>query len=93
MSTHARFAAWRTVAALVCAAICAPSNAQSSIDTSNLAGVPLTKAVRSMRDIRYSHIVGQRYDYSCGSAALATLSAAKALADAHPQQRAPAGCR
>ncbi|MGN6086839.1 C39 family peptidase [Trinickia sp.] len=73
MSAHARFAAWRTVAALVCAAICAPSNAQSTIDTSNLAGVPLTKTVRSMRDIRYGHIVGQRYDYSCGSAALATL--------------------
>jgi hypothetical protein len=26
-----------------------------------------------MRDIRYGHIVSQRYDYSCGSAALATL--------------------
>jgi len=73
MSRHARFAAWRHIGALACAAICAPANAQSTIDTSNLAGVPLTKTVHSMRDIRYSHIVGQRYDYSCGSAALATL--------------------
>ena len=73
MSQRTRSAAWRTIAALGCAAICAQSNAQSVIDTSNLAGVPLTKTVRSMRDIRYGHIVGQRYDYSCGSAALATL--------------------
>jgi predicted double-glycine peptidase len=53
--------------------MCAPSNAQSTIDTSTLAGVPLMKTVRSMRDIRYSHIVAQQYDFSCGSAALATL--------------------
>jgi hypothetical protein len=26
-----------------------------------------------MRDIRYSHIVSQQFDYSCGAAALATL--------------------
>jgi predicted double-glycine peptidase len=47
--------------------------AQSTIDTSRLAGVPLTKTVRSMRDIRYSHIVNQQFDFSCGAAALATL--------------------
>ena len=73
MLEPARYAAWPTLVALVCAAICVPSNAQSTIDTSNLAGVPFTKTVRSMRDIRYSHIVSQHYDYSCGSAALATL--------------------
>lgn len=49
------------------------SYAQSSIDTSRLAGVPLTKTVRSMKDIRYSHIVNQQFDFSCGAAALATL--------------------
>ncbi|RKP52009.1 C39 family peptidase [Trinickia fusca] len=65
--------AWRLVATLACVAICAPSNAQSTVDTSTLAGVPLHKTVRSMRDIRYGHIVSQQYDYSCGSAALATL--------------------
>ncbi|MBB5470698.1 hypothetical protein HDG32_006850 [Paraburkholderia sp. CI2] len=47
--------------------------AQSSIDTSTFAGVPLTKTVRSMKDLRYNHIVNQQFDYSCGAAALATL--------------------
>lgn len=51
----------------------AATHAQSTIDTSTLAGVPLHKTVRSMRDIRYSHIVNQQFDYSCGAAALATL--------------------
>jgi predicted double-glycine peptidase len=47
--------------------------AQSSIDTSTLVGVPLTKTIRSMKDIRYAHVVSQQFDYSCGAAALATL--------------------
>jgi uncharacterized protein len=47
--------------------------AQSSIDTSTFAGVPLTKTVRSMKDLRYNHIVSQQFDFSCGAAALATL--------------------
>ena len=33
----------------------------------------MNKEVRSLRDIRQEHIVTQRFDYSCGSAALATL--------------------
>ncbi|MFM0072375.1 C39 family peptidase [Paraburkholderia sediminicola] len=37
------------------------------------AGVPFDVNVRSIHEIRYNHIVSQRYDYSCGSAALATL--------------------
>jgi uncharacterized protein len=53
--------------------MCGASHAQSTIDTTNLAGVPFTKTVRSMRDIRYSHIVSQQFDFSCGAAALATL--------------------
>jgi predicted double-glycine peptidase len=73
MSGHPRLAAWRATFVLACVAICARSNAQSTIDTSTLAGVPVTKTVRSMREIRYSHVVSQQFDYSCGSAALATL--------------------
>ena len=73
MPGYDRFSACRLAAALLCVAICGASNAQSTIDTSTLTGVPLMKTVRSMRDIRYSHIVNQQYDYSCGAAALATL--------------------
>ncbi|WP_206999536.1 C39 family peptidase [Trinickia mobilis] len=68
-----RFSAWRLTVTLACCTMCAASHAQSTIDTTNLAGVPFTKSVRSMREIRYSHIVSQQFDYSCGAAALATL--------------------
>jgi uncharacterized protein len=64
---------WLAVALAGCALCMDQSYAQSSIDTSRLVGVPLTKPIRSMKDIRYSHIVSQQFDYSCGAAALATL--------------------
>jgi predicted double-glycine peptidase len=60
-------------AALAICLLCAPSHAQSTIDTTNLVGVPLKKHIRSMKDIRYTSIVSQQFDYSCGAAALATL--------------------
>ncbi len=74
MSGFKGFPALRFAVALASCTLCAgPSYAQASIDTSTLAGVPLKKTVRSMKDIRYSHIVNQQFDYSCGAAALATL--------------------
>jgi uncharacterized protein len=54
-------------------AICAAAFAQASIDAFTLTGVPLTKTVQSMRDLRYRDIVNQKFDFSCGSAALSTL--------------------
>lgn len=54
-------------------ALCVAAFAQASIDAFTLTGVPLTKTVRSMRDLRYRDIVNQKFDFSCGSAALATL--------------------
>jgi uncharacterized protein len=59
--------------ALIATAAFMPVHAQSMIDGTNLIGVPIKKPIRSMRDIRYSSIVSQQYDYSCGAAALATL--------------------
>lgn len=53
--------------------LCASAHAQSTIDTTNLVGVPLNKPIRSMKDIRYASVVNQQFDYSCGAAALATL--------------------
>ncbi|MGU7779450.1 C39 family peptidase [Burkholderia sp. PU8-34] len=63
----------RVAVAIACSAGCAAAAAQSSIDTSTFAGVPLTKHLQSMRDLRYRDIVNQQFDFSCGSAALATL--------------------
>ena len=74
MSGFKGFPALQFAVALAGCMLCVDhSDAQSSIDTSRFAGVPLTKTVRSMKDIRYSHIVNQQFDYSCGAAALATL--------------------
>lgn len=48
--------------------------AQSSHGIGALTGVaPAHKSVRSLRDLRYRELVQQRYDFSCGSAALASL--------------------
>jgi predicted double-glycine peptidase len=68
-----RFPAVPLALAFACSTLCATANAQATIDTSTLTGIPLHKTVRSMRDIRYSNIVSQQFDYSCGAAALATL--------------------
>ena len=73
MSGFNRSLALRLAVALASCTLCAASYAQATIDTSTFVGVPLVKTVRSMRDIRYSHIVNQQFDYSCGAAALATL--------------------
>jgi predicted double-glycine peptidase len=74
MSGFKRYPALQFAVALASCTLCAgQSYAQASIDTSTLGGVPLKKTVRSMKDIRYSHIVNQQFDYSCGAAALATL--------------------
>jgi uncharacterized protein len=59
--------------ALTACVLCAPAHAQSTIDATNLIGVPVKLPIRSMRDIRYSSIVTQQFDYSCGAAALSTL--------------------
>ncbi|WP_109478032.1 C39 family peptidase [Paraburkholderia sp. C35] len=76
MSGFDRFPALRhAVAVLVSTTcgLCGQVHAQATVDTSTLAGIPLTKTVHSMRDLRYRHIVSQQFDYSCGAAALATL--------------------
>ncbi|KVU84676.1 peptidase C39 [Burkholderia ubonensis] len=52
---------------------CGAAGAQASIDTSTLVGVPITKHLQSIRDLRYRNVVNQQFDFSCGSAALATL--------------------
>lgn len=58
------------------AALALPVRAQTSstqVDTAALGLVPLHKTMRSLRDLRFADLMRQRYDFSCGSAALATL--------------------
>jgi predicted double-glycine peptidase len=64
--TGARFSA----GALLLAACGGPARAQAMF---NLAGDIATVPVTSLRDMPFKTVVRQQYDYSCGSAALATL--------------------
>ncbi|MGH8083691.1 MAG: C39 family peptidase [Lysobacter sp.] len=62
------------VAVLWLGAGVADVRAQSSHGIGALTGIaPAHKSVRSLRDLRYRELVQQRYDFSCGSAALASL--------------------
>ena len=40
-------------------------------------GTRVYKPIRSMKDFRDANVIKQRYDYSCGSAALATATLVK----------------
>lgn len=64
-------------AALLACAWPTASKAQQAratvIDASHIGSVPIDKPVRTFRDLRYRNMTQQRYDFSCGSAALATL--------------------
>ena len=73
MFGSSRFRARHLVTAAICSFMCAASHSQTRINAANLTGIPIVKTVQSMRDIRYSNIVSQQLDYSCGAAALATL--------------------
>jgi predicted double-glycine peptidase len=68
-----RAAALSALALAVSCVLPQAARAQSSLNMNAAAGVPFNVKVRSVRELRYSHIVTQQFDYSCGSAALATL--------------------
>jgi uncharacterized protein len=53
-------------------AICAPAQAEVRVNADQ-AGASATLQVRSWKDIPFRSVVRQKYDFSCGSAALATL--------------------
>ena len=59
-------------AVLTCAAPALRAGGADSIDLPTQAGVFSPKVV-SIREARFQTVIQQRYDFSCGSAALATL--------------------
>ncbi|WP_249277507.1 MULTISPECIES: C39 family peptidase [unclassified Pandoraea] len=62
--------------ATVCALACASGagHAQyASVNLESSTGVPAVKTMRSFKSMHYVNLVQQEYDFSCGSAALATL--------------------
>jgi predicted double-glycine peptidase len=56
---------------LLCALLGAPS--VHAADLPNVGGAQFNVPVKSMRELRFSSTTRQQYDFSCGSAALATL--------------------
>ena len=53
-----------------------PAPAQTVVEIGRLAGpaaTPLRKQMRTFRDMRFRDLMPQRFDFSCGSAALGTL--------------------
>ncbi|WP_189457364.1 C39 family peptidase [Cognatilysobacter bugurensis] len=76
MIRSTRASLWQLVvlaALLVCPALAC---AQTAVDLGRLTGpvaAPIKKQVRTLRDLRFRDLTPQRYDFSCGSAALATL--------------------
>ncbi|HZX80670.1 MAG TPA: C39 family peptidase, partial [Lysobacter sp.] len=66
----------RTCLVLVAAAALAVApgaRADSRVELAALTGVSGQKSVRTLRDMRFLDMTPQRYDFSCGSAALASL--------------------
>lgn len=62
------------LAALLGVAGCLFSPAADAAAMGNiLPGAMVHKSVQSMREMNYSHLVEQQYDYSCGAAAVATI--------------------
>jgi predicted double-glycine peptidase len=59
----------QTLAALAVLALAAPAGAAEVV----IAGTRMTVPVRSMQELRYSRLVRQTWDVSCGAAALSTL--------------------
>lgn len=60
-----------TVAA---ALLAGPAAAQSRVDLASIGtGAIGHKPVRTMRELRFRDLIQQKYDFSCGSAALATM--------------------
>ncbi len=72
--SDARRAAVRiaTVCALACASVAGHAQ-YASVNLESSIGVPAVKKMRSFKSMHYVNLVQQEYDFSCGSAALATL--------------------
>lgn len=47
--------------------------AQTAFDATRIGSAPVVKKIKTFRDMRYRDMMQQHYDFSCGSAALATL--------------------
>jgi predicted double-glycine peptidase len=76
MTRWIRASLWHRVALAALLACPALACAQSAVDVGRLAGpgtVPVRKQMRTLRDLRFRDLTPQRFDFSCGSAALATL--------------------
>jgi len=68
-----KFQAGCSIAALLAAATFLPTEAKAGDAVFFISGVPINAYVTSLQEKKFETIVRQQYDFSCGSAALATL--------------------
>ncbi|MGD9981259.1 MAG: C39 family peptidase [Hyphomonadaceae bacterium] len=61
------------IAVALCASVCLADPSEAQVRTHGEGGGSFTLSVVSWRDIPFRTVVRQQYDYSCGSAAVATL--------------------
>lgn len=62
---------------LAATALMPDARAQGRVDLATVSpGLAGAKPVRTLRDLRFADLIPQRYDFSCGSAALATILSA-----------------
>lgn len=73
LSTPSRLLRGGVALSAALAAMCLASPADAQVRTHGEFGGSYTVAVTSWRDIPFRTVVRQQYDYSCGSAAVATL--------------------
>lgn len=58
---------------VMCLALLLPQQAARAIDFAAAGGMRMVVPLKSMKQVRFDATVRQQYDFSCGSAALATL--------------------
>lgn len=66
----------QTVLLAVLSGLSPSGHAQSTVNVGPLIGpaaTPIRKQMRTLRDLRYRDLMPQKFDFSCGSAALATV--------------------
>ena len=61
----------RSLALLLCLALC--TGRAGALELAGVGGQPFRLPLASIKAIRFAHTLRQQYDFSCGSAALATL--------------------
>ncbi|KQV80680.1 peptidase C39 [Massilia sp. Root351] len=73
LRTARRIRAWLAPAAAALLALCLPAPSSLAADLAGADGASYALRISSLKEVRFRSTVRQQFDYSCGSAAVATL--------------------